>query len=204
MISGEVEDYCIQIGMPPSCDLPESLDTLNLHPTTIELTWTDFTEDHSDHNIRYRPLSTFEWTYQNNINPGYELSGLQFCTQYEIQVEANCAGSGTSGFTESLLFFTDCETSIAQTPIEGLIIQSIKPNPFNRFLEIDLMSEYSGEIKVQLFDTYGKEILHRIFSISNQTSELLLIDQLHILPQSIYFLRMEIANQVIIKKIVKY
>ncbi len=113
---GEVEDYCVLItaGQPPECAVPQGLDTTSVNLSDAFLTW-EPTPSTLSYNLRYRPTGSPDWLELNGSATSAQLTGLDVCTEYEVQVEAVCPGS-TSGFSESFLFSTDCYPPCTAVP----------------------------------------------------------------------------------------
>ncbi len=201
---GEVEDYCVNIveGVMPACDLPTSFDTLNNTLTSVQLDWIDSTDDHVDHNIRYRILGTFDWTTIEGVDPILTLSDLEECTVYEAQVEANCIGGGLSGYSNSLVFKTDCINSI--TPIDSVFNITVSPNPFTDNINIKFHLFQATDVSIDLITVDGKvsSILNKKNVQAGEHNES--FSQLSEFPSGVYFIHMETTNNAAIKKLIKH
>ncbi len=202
---GEVEDYCVNIlsGAPANCDLPYNLDTMNLGSTETFIVWEDHTDDHSDHNLRYKKTSGFGWITINNVSSPYTLNNLEECVEYEVQVEANCISGGTSSYTESLIFFTDCESNVNNI----FDLQNIKlyPIPFVDHIVLEFQLRKTTNIHADLISTNGQKVFSAFFGNLGQGSNQITIKNLENVPAGVYFLKLHTSDdQVIVKKIIKY
>ena len=200
--AGEVEDYCVNI-LPVGCDLPINVDTMGLTSNSTFIIWEDGTDDHDDHNIRYKKLVETEWTQIDNVTSPYELTSLEECVEYEVQVEANCTSGNTSGFTESLVFLTTCEANVNNL----LNIQNIQlmPNPFYDHLSLEFQLRKNSDIQIQLFSTNGQRVVSAMHENLGQGTNKIILDNLQHLTAGVYFLKINISGQnVLVKKILKY
>jgi len=201
---GEVEDYCIKIveGINPSCDLPENLDTFSTQLNLVELVWFDHTDDHIDHNLRYRALGNTDWITHTNVAPNFFISNLDACTDYEAQVEANCIGGGFSGYTSSLVFKTDCINSVLN-PVDSLLGFTFSPNPFNQHLKCSYFLAKASNLSIDLISMDGK-VIHLLEAANRQNGEHLeTFDQFNTLSAGLYIARIKIDQQKFLKKLIK-
>ncbi|MFT5261952.1 MAG: serine protease [Polaribacter sp.] len=200
---GEVEDYCLLIveGPPPNCDLPFNLDTLSSSFANVTLNWEDPTEDHENHNLRYRKSGTFNWTQINGIDPPFELSNLELCTNYESQVSANCVGMGTSGFTNIFVFSTDCIIN-SQNLLSTAIKIGLYPNPADQFLVVDFEIPIASNIKLSLISVDGKQQLLQDGYFAEAGEHQLVLDELSQFPAGLYWLVFETEEDSVFEKIV--
>ena len=75
-------------------------------------------------------------------------------------------------------------------------------NPFSRKLVFDISSDQTGRTDAQLIDQLGKTIKRNIFDIFTGINHLSL-GNTELLPPGVYFLRMQLAGNVIQKKVIK-
>lgn len=109
---GEIEDYTLVVGPPPSCIGASNLNMTNLTLTTADINWTASPTAVS-YNVRYKTTleSTAVATWANPINTtstSVTLSGLDTCKTYQVQVQAVCAGGDTSTYSFTLTFASAC------------------------------------------------------------------------------------------------
>ncbi len=204
--SGEVEDYCVNIipGEPSGCDLPTALDTLDLTTNETFIIWEDDSDDHIDHNLRYKKTSESTWTIVENVSAPLALFGLEECVEYEVQVEANCAdGTTTSGYTESFNFFTKCGSNVNELPDSRQF--SVYPVPFTDYLAVEFYLQKTTDIRFDLFSTNGQKISTSFFETLGQGSHKVFIKNLESVPAGVYFLKMLTSDDSVkIKKVIKY
>ena len=202
--NGEVEDYCVEI-IPegPGCDKPINLDTMDLQSTQTLLIWEDPTDDHTNHNLRYKKTIESDWITIENVSSPYTLSNLEECVEYEVQVEANCTGGGTSDFTESLVFLTVCEANVNNI----LNVQNIQlyPIPFVDHLILEFQLHQSNDIQIDLISTNGQKVYAELFNNLGQGIHRVTLNDLEKLSSGVYFLKMLTSERVItVKKVIKY
>lgn len=201
---GEVEDYCIKIveGVDPSCDLPENLDTISTQLYAVELLWMDVTNDHIDHNLRYRVLGSFDWITFTNVDPNFIISNLEECTDYEAQVEANCIGGGLSGYTSSLVFKTDCINSVVN-PIDSLFSFTFSPNPFSSKLKMSYYLAKASKLTVDLISIDGK-VINLLQEANKQSGEHFeVFNKINVISPGLYIVRIKTEQQTYLKKLIK-
>ncbi len=87
------------------CPPPSSITANSITDEQATLSWIEGDSTLSI-DIRWRAIGTNTWTDVTNASSPLVLSGLQECTDYEYQLNANCS-SITSGYTASFTFKTD-------------------------------------------------------------------------------------------------
>ncbi|MFK7809472.1 MAG: GEVED domain-containing protein, partial [Saprospiraceae bacterium] len=194
---GEVEDYCIRIveGAIPECDLPFNLDSIASAFNSVTLSWEDPTEDHENHNLRYRKLGTFEWTQLDNIDPPVVLSNLLFCTDYEAQVTANCVNGGSSGYTNILVFKTPC-TINTETVLTTQLQIELFPNPVINKLIVSYELPEASDVDISLISLDGRRtnLLSNHFSQSG--AQQITFERMDQFPAGLYWLELETEREV--------
>ncbi len=200
---GEVEDYCILIseGTPPNCDVAINLDTINVTENEATLLWDDFTDDHSNHNVRIKQIMDTEWILFPEVDPPFTVTDLIKCSTYEYQVESNCTGSGTSGWSDSFEFNTSCLSGTNDLLTDNSV--NIFPNPFTSNFQIELELTESGKGELFFMDMQGKMIFQKTFDAQTQRQSLE-INNLDQIPQGIYILKIMTPEGLIFKKLMKY
>ena len=203
--NGEVEDYCVNIlpGEPVGCDLPINLDTMDLGTTATYIVWEDPTDDHSDHNLRYKKAAEIDWTVIENVTSPYLLNSIEECVEYEVQIEANCTDGNTSGYTESLTFLTKCGANVNNISE----VQNIKlsPIPFIDHLVLEFQLRKSTYIQIDLFSTNGQKVIPAISKNLGQGTNQITVDGLENIPAGVYLIKMITSDDVlVVRKIIKY
>jgi Subtilase family/GEVED domain/Secretion system C-terminal sorting domain len=203
--NGEVEDYCVNIlpGEPTGCDLPINLDTMDLTSFATNIIWEDPTDDHTDHNLKYKKTIEPEWTVIENVTSPYALTSLEKCVEYEVQIEANCTDGNTSGYTESIDFLTNCEASV--NDLFDLQEINIYPIPFVDQIILEFQLRKSSDLRIDLLSTNGQKLATGFFNNLGQGDNRISFKNLEKIPAGVYFLKMLTSDNVIkIKKIIKY
>lgn len=202
--NGETEDYCVNIlDLPVGCDKPINLDTMDLEATQTLIIWEDPTDDHTDHNLRYKKTIESDWIVIENVSSPYTLSSLEECVEYEVQIEANCTGGNTSDFTESLVFLTSCEANVNNIlNVENI---NLYPSPFTDHLILEFQLRRSNNVHIDLISTTGQKVISESFNNLGQGNNRVTINNLENIPAGVYFLKMHIAEGIIlVKKVIKY
>ncbi len=104
-ITGEYEDYCVEILEGSGCYLPLGLEVVDFQDDAVTITWEDGLDAES-FNIRYRESGTFAWTLVEGITDNmYTLTDLEGCTDYEYQFRTVCTDMITD-YSETKFFKT--------------------------------------------------------------------------------------------------
>ena len=87
------------------CEMPADITVSGITETSATLDWGTVLAA-ATYDLRYREVGTSEWTMITGITVGSSpLTGLQACTNYEVQGQSICDGM-TSEWTASVLFVT--------------------------------------------------------------------------------------------------
>ncbi len=110
----------IVIYKAPSTMKPYNIQASNITTNSATITWDDDNTGNVTYYMRYRKSGTENWsTNQSAITQsGYELTGLDTYSQYEVQMMAYRNSTDYSDYTESFVFATACpatETSYSQS-----------------------------------------------------------------------------------------
>ena len=92
-----------------ACAIPTSLTVNNLLTTSATLNWSSVSTAVS-YSAQYREVGSSNWIINSSAVNSISITGLTALTNYEWQVQSNCAG-GSSGFSSSSSFITagtDC------------------------------------------------------------------------------------------------
>ena len=157
---GEVEDYCISILEPvvttPPCDTNTSLEVVSVTSTEAQFSW-QTPGPYPDHLLRYKLITDTIWNQVLVIDTSLQLTELDSCQTYEIQI-ADWCGSDWSPYSESVLFDMDClTTGTVQATTEHSV--RISPNPCRE--EVLFSGEPHQEYLLQLFSMEGRTIQNR-------------------------------------------
>jgi len=87
------------------CEAPGQLTLSNAAESGVTATWTSVLAADS-YLLQWRPTSGGSWTQEDNISGiTFDITALDGCTEYEVQVATNCTG-GPTVFTSSQIFTT--------------------------------------------------------------------------------------------------
>lgn len=108
-----------------NCDLPSTMVATILSPVSAEIIWSA-SEDaiaNNPYNVRYRPIGSPTWTgYEYFVTSPLVLNSLEHNTNYEIQIQTNCAEGLHSNFGQTTLFTTP---ESACPPVTNLKLVSV-------------------------------------------------------------------------------
>lgn len=197
--AGEVEDYCVNIlaGTAPDCGAPTNLAVIDTAMTAATIGWDDI-DDAIDYSLRYRKVGITGWTIKLANTNSFEITPLEVCKDYEVQVRSNCTGI-SGDYSPSIFFKTLCVSGIDEELAQELGIR-ISPNPFERDFVVNYKLQESQQIKFEITDVWGRKLFEKKqFSPAgaNQTN----FD--NILASGVYFLRIKVDAGEIVKRIIK-
>ena len=113
-----IDDFKVRI--PPACAQPTGLTVTNLTSNSADFTWTD-NAGATTWNIEYGPIGFAQGTgtmlVDNDGIPSQSVSGLDFATDYEFYVQADC-GIDQSPWTGPSPFSTPCPIAIIPDYLE--------------------------------------------------------------------------------------
>ena len=93
------------------CLVPFGLAVENTAAEEYTVSWGGL-ESMLSFDLRYREVGMMDWTEVNGLtDESYVLTGLPWCTEYEVQISANCDEDEESDWSQSVTFETDgcCE-----------------------------------------------------------------------------------------------
>lgn len=91
-----------------ACAVPTYVNTYNTNCTGVSLSWSGCTMFGTTYTVRYRVLNTANWSTVSANNTFLPLNNLSSNTNFEVQVQANCAGGIATSFSNSYTFATTC------------------------------------------------------------------------------------------------
>ena len=105
--------------VPISCGTPDNLNTSSIGTTSAILHWQAI-NGATSYNIQYRLIGSPTWIIATSTSNSKSISSLEIESNYEFQVQANCASLGA--FSASSTFITnpiscDAPTAITVSPI---------------------------------------------------------------------------------------
>lgn len=200
---GEVEDYCVTIidsGPQVPCIVSPELDTIAVGFLDAQLEWEAIGGAIAYH-VRHKPfVLDGEWEEQSVIEPTLALDGLEECTAYEFQVKSICA-IDTSSYSESFLFNTRCSTNAEEIYNENSV--SIYPNPFVDDIFIDVDLNKSQDVEIEVLNTAGQVQHYKKYPTLQAGQNRLQVNLSDFLISGIYFVKIELKEGVIVKKVIK-
>ena len=200
---GEVEDYCITIGKDAfPCDTVDRDSFMVMDEpdfTSAIIKW-DYPNNYIAFNYQYRKLGDEEWTIIATIDNWSELTELEECTTYEIQVQTVCE-SDTSSYSESLEFTTMCMTAV-ESPDE-IVEFKVYPNPFSDQFTVELQSDLSSDFVVQVFDFNGQMIDQQPVRLDAELAFKLRYDRFENLAPGMYLVSVTDGIRRVTKKVIK-
>lgn len=88
------------------CFTPYNLHTTNITDITTNISWSDVDSAQS-YLVQYKATTDANWqSAQSNTN-NYNFTGLKPCTQYQVQIQANCNGASNSNLSTIYTFTTE-------------------------------------------------------------------------------------------------
>ncbi len=108
LLSNPISSDGQQISVP--CSIPGNVNLANVTTTSVDVSWANVTNV-ATYELRYRPTSGGTWTTLtlNNSTTSTSITGLNACTEYEIQMQTDCSSSN-SGFGNSTIITTPTPT----------------------------------------------------------------------------------------------
>lgn len=137
--------------------------------------------------IRYRQVGEDDWTSEATQDTEYILQGLEFCTNYEIEIETVC--SNNTSETSSYYFETDC-TSAAED-LAAIVDVQAYPNPFQTNFTVDLILKESGPLHWQLFNAQGQLVRKSGGNYVSSGQHRLQFEELDQLTSGVYWLHLQ-------------
>ncbi len=143
----------------------------------------------------------------NTTTQNVEGTTLAFITIYGNQPEKLTAyigsGNNTQATTKSISFSTDAIMGSISNPIVIDLLEekiAISPNPFYNDLEVAIDSEENGNAKIVIHNMLNQVVYKGTFEIHPGATALKIHPNL---PNGVYIIRVEIANKMVVEKIIK-
>ena len=178
------------------CDVPSNLSaTVNLNSAT--LTWTPGQNNNGNWVIEYGPqgFSAGSGTIVNATTTTVTLSDLDWNTDYDAYVRANCEAGAFSDWSNKATFSTMHQVGIADAEHAQM---SIYPNPAFGSTSISL-SGVSGNVRLTIVDMNGRTIHTEETSCDGSCVKVLNIEGL---SSGAYFVRLRSDNLNSVKKLI--
>ncbi len=171
------------------CLLPGNLALSDTTSSSATISWDDSGTNATSYLIRYRPAGSSQWIELSYEGSEITLFGLQFCTEYEFQLNSVCQFGTTEPI--SLTFTTSCTSSTQEAGLQ--ISMGVWPNPFKEAFSVRLSpNETLHHAQLTLYDINGKALWHLpLGQLSAGTSYLREVRPERPLPTGIYILRLK-------------
>ncbi len=153
--------------------------------------------------VRYKIAGTFEWTNIQSIDNDKTLKGLSASTEYAWQVKSICSvlPITASEWSEKQFFTTGSLRSGSLEVVSFPIESNVYPNPFISSTTISFSLQQDSRVQIELYDVAGRKLLtlldESVVAGSHEVN--LNRDQL---SAGIYFIRISINGEVMMKKVV--
>jgi len=96
---------------PTTCDVPTGINNSSTADDALGFSWTTVSGA-SSYNVRARQVGTSSWSTGTVSGTTLNYTGLTSCTEYEVQIEAVCSSSLSSGYSSSVIATTSgCGTT---------------------------------------------------------------------------------------------
>lgn len=181
-----------------ACEEPEEV-AIEESFTSADLSWIDAGGDPLVYVVRYRQLGTEEWLSVATQETEYTLQGLEFCTDYELEVESVC--SNNTSETTIYNFTTDCTNNTDD--LSAIVDVQVYPNPFMERFTVDLILNEGGELNWQLFNAQGQLVRKSFSNYVSSGQHRLQIDELDQLTSGVYWLHLQHNGEMQQLKLVK-
>lgn len=198
---GEVEDYCVEILRNPD-DCPE-VDTVQFDAITFTsayMYWPS-TEGAIAYTYRWRETGTTDYEEVATIDTTANLTGLEKCKTYEVQIRTICVNDTTS-YNENYLLETDCDVAVRDLH-PFLTTFNSYPNPTTDVVTLRMQPYSSGQYAVALYNMQGQKISQDVRYADAETVTEIRFDQLVSYPSGLYFIVVERDGKTATRKIVK-
>ena len=143
----------------------------------------------------------------NTITQNVDGINLAFITIYGNKPEKLTAfigtGNNTQVTTKSVSFLTDAILGSISNPILIDLLEekiSVSPNPFHNDLEIAIDSEENGNAKILIHNMLDQLVFIAAFETQPGSNVIKIHPNL---PSGVYIIRVEIANKIVVQKIIK-
>ncbi len=190
---GEVEDYCVKI-----IDLSKKvvdLDTIWVGVSKVKLDWSRIVES-DGYAVEYKKSSESQWkSVFANVNI-FQVSGLDWCTNYDFRVKAKY-GDVYGSTSSTITVKTDCE--LATADVDKPLDVKISPNPFNESFTFELPAQEKS-VNIRIYDMIGNLVKEQQFYSKNGKYQL---TDLEHLSSGLYIVEIQNSEKRWIGKVVK-
>ncbi|PWH81547.1 hypothetical protein DIT68_14555 [Brumimicrobium oceani] len=194
LLSGQVEDYTLNIKEPPYCPLPSDL-TYNINTDhSIEVNWTEPVDLNTFTEYNWKLMNTGDDPLINNaVQTGNANQGMDFIIlngvpggTYDFYISTNC-GTDLSNMAQITLEIS--YLGLTQEVMETIIY----PNPASN--QIQIKSQLSLTL-VEIFNSTGKLVLQNVFTWDEEQLDI------SSLQEGQYTIRLSNNNYTVTKKLI--
>lgn len=173
------------------CEAPTNLTATDLTVNSVVLNWNQADASVNSWTISYKKASDNTWTNVTASAHPYTLTGLEYRTDYNVKVAANCAGE-LSDYT-AVVNFRTLGDGVEDYAIDNSI--SLYPNPTNG--EFRIQNSESMIQRVEVYDVYGKML--NVVEVNDAQVTMNASNY----ASGTYFVRIYTENGMVTKRIVK-
>lgn len=183
---GEIEDYCVTIVKQSTpCQGTVALAATVVSGSTVDLKWTDQAGPGRTYQLRYRRRNTLDWQHIDATGSAIQLSTLERCTDYEVQIKPVCEGI-LGVFSPSVFFKTGCSTAVSE-PATAIVEAGVYPNPAHKSASVRVsLRTPQSSLHLILYSVNGRRLWEKEYMLSTGEHEVPL--DLTGLPPGVYFL----------------
>lgn len=181
------------------CEIPLNIDTIDVTMEDATIFWS--AADNADsYLVRLRRFGLIDWKLYQTTQLSLTFDSLDACTNYQFQIQTVCP-IDSSNFSTSTIFKTDCAVGIDE--IDGISELMVYPNPVVDELLIEFNLLEQQDIAVHIFNTTGQMVASKEFENRTPGYNQLVLTDLNHLAQGIYFVKINLGSQFVLKKIIK-
>ncbi len=198
---GEVEDYCVTILRNPDPCAP--VDTVYFDGITFSsafMYWPNAVGAIA-YTYRWREVGTEEYDELATVDTTANLTGLDKCKMYEVQIRTVCL-SDTTSYNFNYILETDCDVAVKK--VDPLLTSfDVFPNPVTDHVTMRIQPIVSGDHHVSIYTMQGQRLRQQTIYTESGTLTELRFDELDAYPSGLYFVVVEKDGKTATKKIVK-
>lgn len=195
---GYARDFCIEI--KGECTAINNVEVTDTTSTSVTVTWDKNEEATLAYTYRFRQIGSSIWS-EEKLTSGntVHLSGLDPCTEYELQVKNICRFDSTE-FNTDIIVSTSCPSS--SKGIEWITDIITYPNPFISYFDFRVSTVYSGDALIEIYNIDGKQLLQRKVNILSNQQNIFRFDN-NLQQTGVYILIFKQGSHSVSKKIIK-
>ncbi len=198
--SGWSDSFFFETICADPCDeIPSNLDSIEVNFSYVNLSW-DGTSNAIAYQIGFKESISSIWNFVETDSTDLNIEGLNDCTEYDFSVKALCMGS-ESEFSDTKTYKTKCLTGI-NTISSDIKKLCIYPNPFKKYINININLINTGQVKFLLYDSSGRKV-YETADIFQQGDSDWKISKLENLNSGLYLLKIATEYDQYFSRIIK-